>query len=96
MPKQIVKQPNGLYALWSTVVDDFVCVDATAEEIVAEFVEESTRQIQANVSRVIASLETGGKPYHQFTRSFDECVAEIKERHGEDAESLQLLGMANK
>ena len=33
MPKQIVKQPNGLYAQFSTVVDDFVYVDMSKDEV---------------------------------------------------------------
>jgi hypothetical protein len=76
------------------VVDDFVLIDATQEEIVQEFVKESTKRIEANVARVIAQLETGGKPYHQFAQTFEECVQEITERHGSDAESLQMLGIA--
>jgi hypothetical protein len=32
----MVKQPNGLYAIWSTIVDHFVSVECTAEEALAE------------------------------------------------------------
>ena len=32
MPKFSVKQPNGLYAVFSTIVDDFTYVDQTRDE----------------------------------------------------------------
>jgi hypothetical protein len=91
MPQQIVKQLNGLYAIWSTVVDDFVMIDATPEDIIADRIERESGEIRRRVNNVIAELESGmGRPYHQFTMTFAECVAAIKERHGADAESLKL------
>lgn len=33
MPKFIVKQPDGLYSIFSTVVDHFVFIDADIEEL---------------------------------------------------------------
>ena len=38
MSRQIIKQPNGKYALFSSVVDDFVLIDADPNEIVEELV----------------------------------------------------------
>lgn len=37
MPSQIVRQPNGLLAVFSTVVDDFTILDATEAEMRAEW-----------------------------------------------------------
>ena len=31
MPSRVVKQPNGKYAIFSTVVEDFVAYDCTAK-----------------------------------------------------------------
>lgn len=91
MPQRIVKQPNGLYAIWSTVVDDFVLIDATRKEIVDHFWEHhSRRDIEDRVNRIADQLDAVGMPYGQFTQTFEECVAEIKERHGQDAETLQI------
>lgn len=34
MPSYIVKQPDGKYAMFSTIVDDFTCGDMTEDEAV--------------------------------------------------------------
>lgn len=94
MPKQIVVQPNGMLALWSTVVDDFVCFDATEEEIADELSDGLIRIWRQRVKDVLAELRKGGKPYRDFTRSFDECVSTIREIHGGDTESLRMMGLA--
>lgn len=93
MGQQIVKQPNGQYAVWSSVVDDFVMVDASPQDIIADQTKDAHERIYQQVQQVVRDLDAGGKPYHQFTRSFDECVATIREQHGDDAESLELLGL---
>jgi len=84
MGRQIIKQPNGGYAVWSTVVDDFVMVDAEPFEIIDMMVKESRRDITRRVNEVVAALERGDRPYYQFTMDFDECMSRIKEIHGGD------------
>ena len=37
MSYQVVKQPNGLFAIWSTAVDTFVLVNAFSEDIINFF-----------------------------------------------------------
>lgn len=91
MGRQIIKQPNGKYAVWSTVVDDFILVDALPEDIVSERVQESSERIRKDVTKVIEDLNNGKRPYYQFTVTFEEAVRKIKELHG-DAVSLKLLG----
>lgn len=91
MANRIVQQPNGLYAIWSTVVDDFTMIDCTPEEIIDEWTEAERVRIVESVRKVIQQLKEGGKPYFQFTETFDECVARIRELHGADAESLKML-----
>jgi len=93
MGQQIVKQPNGLYAIWSSVVDDFTLVDATRDEIIESAVNEFRESMVDKVRKVTEALDDGRKPYFEFTRSFDECIAEIRKRHGDNAESLELLGL---
>lgn len=41
MPKFIVKQPNGLFAAFSTVVDNFTAYDMTREEAIEYIGDES-------------------------------------------------------
>lgn len=95
MGHQIVKQPNGKYAIWSTVVDDFICIDCeNQQELVDEFMDYEKRRIESNVARIVADLEAGRNPYLQFTKSFRECVGTIEQTHGLKCESLKMLQSA--
>lgn len=35
MPQHLVLQPNGKYAVWSTIVDNFLSLDSTRDEILS-------------------------------------------------------------
>jgi len=74
MAQQIVKQPDGKYAVWSTVVDDFVVSDATKGEIIGRYVGEEVTRIIQRVDEIIDELDKGGKPYYQFTKTYDELI----------------------
>jgi len=91
MPKQIVKQPNGKYAIWSTVVDDFVCVECDLAELIDQLCQEEMTRIHKRVTEVVAGLDLGRSPYHQFTKTWDECIGIVKECHGDNAESLGII-----
>lgn len=90
MPRQIIKQPDGLYAVWSTVVDGFVMIDATPQNIIDEFVAEQELEIGASVMRTVDALRRGEKPYHQFTMTFDEALELYKHIHGKPTSLEQL------
>jgi hypothetical protein len=81
MGRQIIKQPDGLYAVWSSVVDDFILIDATPEEIIADWVEEEEWRIREKVSKIVAQLDEGGKPYYQFTMSWQEAIETYEAIH---------------
>jgi hypothetical protein len=81
MGKQIIRQPNGLYAIWSTVVQNIIFYDATPDEIIYELVEECREDISRDVHRVIDELKEGQKPYAQFTKTFEEALDLVAERH---------------
>jgi len=91
MSQQIIKQPDGLFAIWSSVVDDFTLVGATADEVVDKLLVPETQRIVQYVEQTIEQLAAGEKPYGQFTQSFEQCVAKIREQHGDDARSLLEL-----
>ena len=82
MGTQIIKQPNGKLALYSSICDNFTMVNAEEQDIVDFFVEEQTRDIRCDVARRVLALNRGEKPYHQFTRTFQEALDTIKRLHG--------------
>lgn len=83
MGQQIIKQPNGLYCVYSSIVDDFVITDASPEEIIGHWSEIERDKITAKVKDIVSEINAGGKPYHQFTMTFEEAVEQAKDVHGE-------------
>jgi len=88
MGTRIVKQPGGGYAVWSDVVDDFTIVDAIPGEIIDELVKEFRQTITGSVNDAVAALERGERPY----MGFEECIARIREVHGDGTETLRHFG----
>jgi hypothetical protein len=91
MSQQIIKQPNGNYALFSSVVDDFIVLDCTPDDVVAEFVKDFRRSAERAIRDKIAALDRGEKPYHQFTMSWEQAIRCVREIHGDETESLRMI-----
>lgn len=90
MSRQIIKQPNGLYCVFSSVVDNFVMYDADVEGLIEEQVEEFRKRITAGITKTCRRLDEGDKTvYHQFTMSFDEACEMVKRLHGKNDETLK-------
>ncbi len=89
MAHRIIKQPNGLYAIWSTVVDNFVMYDATVDDIIREEQVEIHERIARSVRDAIARLESG--KLLDIDRTFEECVETITAIHGADDETLMQV-----
>ncbi len=82
MGKQIIEQPNGKYAVWSSNVDNFICYDCTREELIEGFMEEARRDIEKNVDDVLEKLRCGERPYYQFTKTLEEAIEKGRIIHG--------------
>ena len=82
MGKQIIKQPNGKYCIYSSIVDNVTHYDMTVEEIIEEWVNDAKNDIAEKVKGIVSKLEKGEQPYYQFTKSYDYMIALIEERHG--------------
>jgi hypothetical protein len=92
MAYQIIKQPNGMYAIWSTNVDDFVAIGLIKFHVEGFFVEEARSQIRKQINDIFDKIEAGECPYHQFTLSYEDAIETIKKIHGKKANSLKMLG----
>lgn len=79
MGRQIIKKKNGLYAVWSTIVDDFIMDDMTDEQVVSIFVEEAKEQMTINVKTIISDLNENKNPYYQFAMTYEEACKYKKE-----------------
>lgn len=84
MGRQIIKQPNGKFCVFSSIVDNIISYDMTEEDIINEFVAESREDIERRVKEIISQLNNNEKPYYQFTYSYEEMLKTIKGIHGEE------------
>jgi len=84
MGQQIIKQPNGKYCLFSSVVDNVTYYDMTKEEIVEVWTEKAKKDFEEKVNDIVSKLDKGEKPYLQFTLSYEEMLQTILEVHNVD------------
>ena len=91
MGQQIIKQPNGKYALFSSIVNDFIMIEADPQDIIDEWVRQYKLDMEKSVAEIVTALKKNEKPYGEFTMPFDEAVKTVKQCHGENAESLRKL-----
>lgn len=81
MGRQIIKQPQGdLYAVWSSICDDFIYVNLTPQDIIDAFVCEATEQIEKDVMTKITDLHEGKGT--QFTKTWEKALKRRNEIHG--------------
>ena len=81
--RQIIKQPDGKFALWSSVCDNFILINASPEEIINYKIERKTESIKNNVMKTISKLKQNEKPYYQFTQTWEDCLETVKNNHGQ-------------
>lgn len=75
MGQQIIRQPDGRLAVFDSVTDSFIVVDASQEEIIEWRAEEAAdaarERTKAELRRVLNAGTDG--PYLQFTLSWEEA-----------------------
>jgi len=82
MANQIIRQPSGMYSVWSTVVDDFIRMNMTREKLVKFLVDREEERILSEVNRICDQLDKGEEPYFQFTKSWEEALRIRHSVHG--------------
>lgn len=85
MGNQIIKQPDGKYAIFSSFTDTIIFWDATEEEIVDYFAEKAAKQAREDSRRVLDHVAAGEtrKAYFQFAITWDDALAKDREHGGE-------------
>lgn len=81
MARCIVKQPNGFYAVWSSIVEDFIFYDCTPEEIIEEYIKEQSEDIKKWVPEFIKKLDDGKKPFGNRTMTWEKALEQRKWNH---------------
>lgn len=83
MGNQIIKQPNGKYCIFSTIVDNITHYDMTPEEIIEEWTNDAKKKIEINVKLIICKLDNNQQPYFDSTKNYSEILQIIGEVHGD-------------
>lgn len=89
MAHQIIKQPNGKFGLWSSIVDDYVLINADKEDIVKYELCIKKKELEMFIGDRISRLNQGVQ--FPFCYNWDSSLNQIKEIHGEKAVE-KLLG----
>lgn len=75
MGHQIIKQPDGKLAVFSSVVDDWIIAGATREELGDYYAEDAARKARESALQACDAV-LDGEPravYYQFTMSYEEA-----------------------
>lgn len=85
MGYQIIKQPNGKLALFSSYSDTFIGLNMSNSDVVDFFVEEAEQRARESVERILDHVNAG-KPryaYAQFALTWDDAVKKNRKHKGE-------------
>ncbi len=84
MSRQIIKQPDGKYAIWSSIVDDFILVDITKEEYVQFSIVKAEKEVRKDLDEVFKAVDSGHPEmiYLNFAMTYEEALERKKEVHG--------------
>lgn len=76
MGRRYLKQPDGKYAVWSTVVDDFIFRDMDADMVREWYVKQEAEKAREHINDRIETWENGESPYpgDAHPRTFEEAV----------------------
>src|ERR1017187_2252560 len=85
MGHQIIRQPDGKLAVFSTGVDSCGLMDATAEDLRDYYAERAASDARRSADETISHGLAGDtdKVYCQFVMTFDEANQESREHDGE-------------
>lgn len=85
MGRSIVRQPDGLYAVFSSIIDDFVLVNCTPQEIIDYYVKDAKEEIERSVCQSVEKADNGTSTY-----TFEETLDVIKMVHGKRGKEKSL------
>lgn len=87
MPQYPVLQPDGQYAIWSTVSDDFIFLGLTAAQCESELARRYPNMESSAIDEVIHGVTYGEESDYM---RWPECLAWATYRHGENDADVVL------
>lgn len=85
MGYQIIKQPNDLFAIFSSYTDTVIVWDSTQAEVLDWFIELEADRVRRDIGGILANVAAGEarKSYFQFAMTWDEALEKDREHDGE-------------
>jgi hypothetical protein len=82
---QIIRQPDGKLAVFSSVVDDWILFDASPEELLDYYAGKAAAAARRDTQQVLDAVLAGTprEVYHQFAMTFEEADASAQTRLAE-------------
>jgi len=74
MGHQIIKQPDGKWCVWSSIVDQFIVIDVTKQELIDWYGNRAKLAAELRTQEIFEQLEKGENPYFQFAITFNELA----------------------
>lgn len=87
---QVIIQPDGKFAIWSTISGEFVIMNATERELTKHWVEEG---IKDTLNYIIGEIER--KKQNKVTHlemNWEKCLNNTKQNHG-DSEFDRIMSI---
>lgn len=88
MANQIIRQPDGRFAVFCRNTNTITVYDASETEVVEFFAEAAAEAAREDVRRKLKHVAAGepGRVYFQHTLTWDEALASDREHGGEVSE----------
>lgn len=74
MSRQIIQQPNGKFAAFSSITDTFVVTDMTEDQMIMAAREVAANWAETNLRELLDKVKSNSRPYAQFTLTWNEAV----------------------
>lgn len=89
MGHQIIRQPNGMLCVFSTITRTFIIADATPEYLREFYAEQAAAEARERTRKITEAIINGEpqRVYYQFVMTYDEAV-ELHQKHGGDEEMI--------
>ncbi len=78
MGKQIIKQSDGKYCIWSTIVDDILFYDMTKKEVYDHFKQCAIKDAIAMIDKSFDNLERGSIDLNPYKISLERAHQRIQ------------------
>ncbi len=93
MGHTVIKQPNDKYAIFSSVIDDFIILDANKDELIEFYVDSAREEITERFDRMFGYYDRGQTPPIYAggpSITWMEAINRRKEIHGNEVEDIVL------